>query len=111
MDTLNQYREVVRNVIREYASYKPSHGDIETEAVIDPISDHYEVLHVGWDGIRRVHGSVIHIDIIGDKIWIQYDGTSSPVAEALIEAGIPREAIVLGFHPADVRQHTGFAVV
>ncbi len=110
MDKLPSYRQVIRKLIQEYASYKPSHGQIETEAVIDPEKDHYEVMHVGWDGVRRVHGSVVHIDIIGDKIWIQYDGTSWPVAEALLEAGIPRNAIVLGFHPAHVRKHTDFAL-
>jgi hypothetical protein len=93
----------------EYATYKPSHGQIETEAIIDPDKGHYELLHVGWDGVRRVHGAVIHIDIIGDKIWIQHDGTSPGVAEELVEAGIPRENIVLAFHPAHLRQYTGFA--
>jgi hypothetical protein len=110
MDKLNNYREIVRRIIREYASYKPSHGQIETEAIIDSESDHYEVMHVGWDGVRRVHGSVIHLDIINEKVWIQYDGTTYPVADALLEAGIPREDIVLGFHPADVRKYTDFAV-
>jgi hypothetical protein len=110
MDTLERYREIVRKLISEYASYKPSHGQIDTEAIIDPEKDHYEVMHVGWDGVRRVHGTVVHIDIIGEKVWVQYDGTSRPVAEELVEAGIPREAIVLGFHPTDVRQYTGFAV-
>jgi hypothetical protein len=110
MDTLTRYRNIVRQLICEYASYKPSHGHIKTEAIVDPERDHYEVMHVGWDGTRRVHGSVVHIDIIGEKIWIQYDGTSRPVAEALLAAGVPREAIVLGFHPAEVRQYTDFAV-
>jgi len=32
------------------------------------------------------------------------------VAEELLAAGVPREAIVLGFHPADVRKHPDFAV-
>ncbi|MCC5643739.1 XisI protein [Nostoc sp. CHAB 5824] len=50
------------------------------------------------------------IDIINDKVWIQYDGTSLPVAEALLEAGILREDIVLGFHPPELRQYTDFAV-
>ncbi|MBI1914828.1 MAG: XisI protein [Planctomycetes bacterium] len=110
MDRLERYREIVRRVIREYASYKPSNGQIDTEAIEDRDRDHYEVMHVGWDGQRRVHGSVVHIDIIGDKVWLQYDGTSRPVADELIEAGIPREDIVLGFHPPDVRPLTGFAV-
>src|SRR5579864_6934743 len=109
MDKLDRYRKIVRDLIEEYARYKPSHGQIETEAIVDADHDHYEVMHVGWDGVRRVHGSVVHIDIIDGKIWIQYDGTSCPVAEELVAAGIPREDIVLGFHPAEVRRHTDFA--
>jgi hypothetical protein len=110
MDTIAHYREIVRNLILEYATYKPSHGDIVTEAVIDAKQNHFELMHVGWDGERRVHGSVIHIDIIGNRVWIQHDGTAPGVAQELVEAGIPREAIVLGFRPPYVRQYTGFAV-
>ncbi len=109
MDKIEKYRKIVKKIIYEYARYKPSHGQIDTEAVIDVENDHYELMHVGWDGARRVHGSVIHIDIIGDKIWIQYDGTSRPVADELVMAGIPKESIVLGFYPADDRKHTEYA--
>jgi hypothetical protein len=109
MGAIEEYRRIIRELIAEYAQYKPSHGEIETEAVIDSTRDHYEVIHVGWDGARRVHGSVVHIDIIDGKIWIQYDGTSRPVADALIASGVPPEAIVLGFQPRHVRPHTGFS--
>lgn len=111
MDTLERYRQIVRQLIYDYAKYKPSHGQIETEAIVDPQTDHYEVMHVGWDNQRRVHGCVVHIDIIQGKIWIQYDGTNRPVAEELVEAGIPPEDIILGFHPPQVRQYTDFGVV
>src|SRR5689334_7692451 len=84
MYKLERYRRIVSRLIEDYASYKRSHGQIETEAIVDPALDHYEVMHVGWDGIRRVHGSVVHIDIMGDKVWIQYDGTTRPVADELI---------------------------
>lgn len=110
MAALEEYRTIVKKLIEEYASYKPSHGDISTETIIDTKNDHYEVMHVGWDGARRVHGSVVHIDIIDGKVWIQHDGTSRPIADALVEAGIPRTAIVLAFHPPYVRQYTEFAV-
>ncbi len=110
MDIVDRYRKIVRDLIYEYAGYKPANGQIETEAIIDPEKDHYEVMHVGWDGPRRVHGSVVHIDIIGGKIWIQYDGTTWPVADALMEAGVPKEAIVLGFQPLNVRKYAGFAI-
>jgi hypothetical protein len=110
MDRVERYRDIVSRLIEEYAGYKPSHGKIDTEAVVDRAKDHYEVMHVGWDGVRRVHGCVVHIDIKDGKVWVQYDGTNRPVAEELAAAGIPREDIVLGFHPPDVRRHTAFAV-
>jgi hypothetical protein len=110
MDRTEQYRLIVQRLIEEYARYKPSHGQIETEAIIDRHKDHYEVMHVGWDKLRRVHGSVIHIDIIDGKVWIQYNGTTEPVAEELVASGIPREDIVLGFQPVGVRQYSGYAV-
>lgn len=110
MDRTERYRELVIGLIKEYARYPPSHGQIETEAIVDRERDHYEVMHIGWDGQRRVHGCVVPVNIRGDKIWIQYDGTSRPIADELVEAGVPREDIVLGFHPADVRPYTDFAV-
>lgn len=110
MDTLAQYRSIIRRIVTDYARYKPANGEIDTEVILDPEHDHYEVMHIGWDGVRRVHGAIIHLDIIDGKIWIQYDGTSRPVADELLAAGIPKEQIVLGFHPANERQYTGFAV-
>jgi hypothetical protein len=110
MDRVDRYREIVRRVMEEYGRYRPSHGQIESEVIVDPERDHYEVMHVGWDGVRRVHGCVIHVDIIDGKVWVQYDGTDRPVAEEFVAAGIPKEDIVLGFHPAKVRPHTGYAV-
>lgn len=67
MDTVERYREIVGKLIHEYASYKPSHGQIETEAVIDFEREHYEVMHVGWDGPRWIHGSVVHSAY--DRAW------------------------------------------
>lgn len=110
MDTVARYRAIIRDVIEEYARIRPSHGQIDTEVLFDAEHDRYELMHVGWDGTRRVHGSVLHLDIIGGKIWIQHDGTNRPVAEELLRAGVPREAIVLGFHPPYARRHTEFAV-
>jgi len=107
MDTASHYRKIIEEVIRRY-SHKPSHGSIEPEIVIGTDGNHYELLHIGWDGSRRVHGSVIHIDLIDRKIWIQHDCTSSGVASELSEAGVPKEDIILGFRPGHVRQHTGY---
>jgi len=108
--SVERYRTIVRDIILEHATHKPSHGEITTRAVIDEEHDSYQVVDIGWQGKRRVFGVILHIDIIDDKIWIQYDGTEHGVATTLVEAGIPRTAIVLGFKPEHVRPHTQFAV-
>ena len=110
MDALAHYRAIIRQLIMEYASHKPAYGDIASEVIIDEDKGHYEILQIGWQGESRVHSAMLHIDLIGDKVWIQYDGTSPGVAPELVEAGIPREAIVLAFHPAEARPYTGYAV-
>ncbi len=110
MDPVSRYRQIVREVLDEYARYKPSYGEVQTELIADAETGHYELMHVGWHGQRRIHGSVIHIDIVGDKVWIQHDGTSDAIAEELVRRGVPRDHVVLGFQPADLRPHTNFGV-
>jgi hypothetical protein len=109
MDRLDNYRAIVRRLIEEYASYKPAYGDIRTEAVVDRDRDHYEVMQVGWDRHRRVHGSIIHIDIRDGKVWIEYNGTDCDIGEEMVAAGIPKQDIVLGFQPAELRTVLGYA--
>ena len=74
-----------------------------------PARLHYLLMLVGRDGTRRVHGCLIHLDIIDDKIWIQRDGTEDGVADDLLNAGISKNQIVLGFQPPDIRPYTEFA--
>jgi hypothetical protein len=110
MDQLYRYREIVCRLIEEYASYKPAYGDIRTEAVVDRERDHYEVMQVGWNSGRRIHGSIIHIDIRDGKVWIEHNGTDARLGEELVAAGIARNDIVLGFHPSELRPLTGYGV-
>src|ERR1700682_4179370 len=99
MDQLDCYRAIVRRLIEEYASYKPAYGDIRTEAAVDREHDHYEVMQVGWKGDRRVHASIIHIDIRDGKVWIEYNGTDARLGEEVGAAGLPREGLGGGFPP------------
>lgn len=110
MDRVSTYRAIVRRLIEEHAQCPPAHGQIEMEPVFDTEKDHYELVVLGWQGERRVHACLIHIDIKGDKVWLQHDSTDAEIAKALVEAGIPQEDIVLGFPPERWRQYTGFAV-
>jgi hypothetical protein len=110
MDTLESYRQITEKILSEYATVPYAYGEIQTEVVFDRKNDRYLLMNVGWDGERRVHGCIIHIDIINNKLWIQRDGTEHGIAKDLTEAGIPKEHIVLGFREPELRQYTGYAV-
>ena len=110
MDTLDTFRNLIESVLREYARIPYAHGDIQTETVFDRANDHYLLVNVGWRNERRIHGSIVHIDIINGKVWIQRDGTEIGIANELVKAGIPKNQIVLGFREPEIRQYTEFSV-
>ena len=110
MDTLDTYRQIIQNVLTEYIRLQYAYGEIQNETIFDREADRYLVMSIGWQNARRIHGCLIHIDIINDKVWIQRDGTEYGIATELVAAGIPKDRIVLGFHPRDIRQHTEYAV-
>jgi hypothetical protein len=107
---LNLWRDKIEAVLRDYASIPYSYSQFRKQTVFDRIQDHYLIVILGWEAYRYEHGCTVHIEIIGDKIWVQRDGTEDGIALDLENAGIPREHIVLGFKPAEVRPMTGYAV-
>ncbi|MEC4982818.1 MAG: XisI protein [Oscillatoria sp. PMC 1068.18] len=110
MDTLAQDRQIIEKVISEYAAIPYAHGEIERHSVFDRSRDRYLLMIVGWEGVRQVHGCIIHVEIINGKIWIHRDGTEEGVAREFLNAGIPKERIVLAFKSPSLRKHTGFAI-
>jgi hypothetical protein len=110
MAELANYRICIENLIQEYSRYRPKYGDIEVQMSFDREHDHYQLIHVGWEGDERIEGAVLHIDLKNHKIWIQHDGTEPGIADELVAMGIPKEDIVLGFQPPYKRPYTGFAI-
>ncbi len=111
MGKLDNYRQIVKAVLAEYAENKSAFPEIETQLIFDSERDHYEVVKVGWRELDRTFGCSVHIDIKNEKIWLQYNATEVDFAGKLVEKGVPKDDIVLGLHPAYKRQYTGFAVV
>ncbi len=110
MDKISLYRQLVQEILLEHSKIKPAYGEIDMEVLFDHNRDRYQVIRVGWLQQKRVYGVLIHVDLIGTKIWIQYDGTEVAVANELVEKGVPKEDIVLGYHSPFMRQYNGFAI-
>ena len=105
------YRELVKRIIDEYVNEQSQEDLKNIEIVLDTERDRYLLVYVGWHDEERVYGCPIHISIKDGKIWIQRDFTEEGIANKLVELGVPKSDIVLGFRSPYVRQFTGFASV
>ena len=111
MDTLEKYRKIIQKILNQYAQIPYAYEEITSEVIFDQGNDRYLLMAIGWDGVKRIHGCVIHLDIIDGKVWIQRDGTEEGVADELVAEGIPKNHIVLGFRSEEVRKYTEYAIV
>lgn len=108
MDKVITYRHYVRQVLESYADLPMFDENVKREVLFDNEHDRYQLLVIGWRGHTRFHSVIIHVDIIGEQIWIQYDMTETGVANDFVSLGVPKEDIVLAFHAPYKRKYTGF---
>lgn len=107
---MTRYKAIIEEVLSHQASIKISNlPAIERQLVIGEGKEQFILLHVGWQDKRYVHGLVIHVQIKNGKVWIQEDMTDIDIASKLIEKGIPKSDIVLGFVAPYARSIEGFA--
>lgn len=108
MEKLELYRKHVQELLSEYAAAPLIPSDLETQLVFDTVRDRYLVMMIGWRGNSRAHEQVIHIDIKDGQIWIQHNATDLELAKTLVERGVPKSDIVLGFQSPFMRRHSGY---
>ena len=110
MVTPDRYPELLGSILIKHTQIPYSYGDIKTSLIINSIQTEFILMDYGWENDRRVHGCLFHAQIIDQKVWIQYDGIEDSITEELVAAGVPKDHIVLAFHPPSVRSYTGYAV-
>ena len=114
MDKIKNYQTIVMRVLEEYHAFVSKStplGATETrdELLFDTERNHFQLLTMSWQQHRFVYSVGFHIDIIDEKVWIQQNNTELDIANELIENGIPKDKIVLGFIAPQYRENTGFA--
>ena len=111
METIEKYREVIHRLQMEFRDVLVSQTktDVDTEIISDDENGQYLLMRVGWRGETRVRRPLFYLRLKGGKIWIEEDWTKEGIANELVLAGIPHDAIVLAFNPPFLRCLTEFA--
>ncbi|HFA48022.1 MAG TPA: XisI protein [Bacteroidetes bacterium] len=110
MDKIKKYQAAIIQILNERTKIKYANLDAKNELIIDRENHRYEVVTLGWDGFKRIHSTVLHFDIIDGKIWIQQDQTEYGIANELLEMGVPKSDIVLGYMSSRRRKEFDFAM-
>lgn len=110
MDQVINHKESIQKLLHSYLQGCPADQNVETQVIADEKNGHFQIVNVGWEDEHRIYGCVLHLDVKGDKIWIQQNMTELPVAEELVALGVPKEQIVVGFHAPNKRRLTEFAL-
>jgi len=113
VDKSIRYKQLIKDSINSYAQLIES-ALPKTKLSIIPVFDdqrgQYLLFETGWTKTRFVRHMPLYIALKEDKIWIEEDMTEDGIATYFLKHDIPKEDIVLAFHPPEMRQYTEFAV-
>lgn len=111
MDKVKKYQDIIIEFLNHYHPESGGNrpGEAQRRILIDRENNSFQLLAIGWNNHHYAFGPVFHFDIIDGKIWMQCNNTEWEAVDYLMEHGVAKEDIVLGFiHPLS-RQFSGFA--
>lgn len=111
MDRVTGYRDLIKafiNRVVELIKQNPMSG-VDSLAVFDDERGHYMLVKTGWHDRKRIRAVTLFVRLQDGKIRIEEDWTENGIATELLKAGVPKEDIVLAFHPPELRYQTEFA--
>ncbi|MGH9840024.1 MAG: element excision factor XisI family protein [Blastocatellia bacterium] len=88
MDKVTDYRQIMQNILEDYAERMSRGNQVRILAVCDTKHDQYLLISLGWSNQRREHAIVFHAQICQGRIIIEDDRTEEGIGDALVEAGV-----------------------
>jgi hypothetical protein len=111
MDKVTKYRQILREIILRFGSYTSSYSKTDWLPICDDERSEYLLVDVGWEkDEKRTYLIVFHFRIKNDKIYIEQDNTDANPVQQMLDAGVPKEDIVLAFYSPSHRALTDFAL-
>lgn len=111
MDKLKKYQEILQSIILQYAKYNPSYSETEWLPICDDERGEYLLVDAGWEkDEKRTYLTVFHFRIKNEKIYVEQDNTDANPVQQMLDAGVPKEDIVLAFYSPSHRKLTEFAI-
>jgi hypothetical protein len=88
---------IVEILIQEMEKYAVPGYNTVSYMTENPAQGLYTVVTTVIEPDKRYSFTDLYVRLVGDKIIIEHDANSDPLYEALMQAGIPREQIILAY--------------
>ena len=111
MDTVVKHKNLVRKLLLEVADRFRESNRWEILEAFDEEHGQYLLFTDGWQGEKREYGCFLHVEVKDNgRIWIRRDGTDLDFGQQLLDKGVLKSDLVLGFHSPRMREQSDFAV-
>jgi hypothetical protein len=111
MDKIVKYQNAIISLFQEYDDFWGNSNGLKNHIIIDKERNSFAMVTMGWQNPNSyAHLLCFHIEIIDGKIWIHENNTEAMIADELVEKGVARKDIVLGFVEPVARAYSGYAV-
>ncbi len=95
MDKKLNYEKAILTMLEEYAQFKPANWrSAEQQIIADREHGHFQLVRLGWLDGQRVHNTIFHFDLVGEKVWVQENRTDLPIVDELEFYGIAPDDVV-----------------
>jgi XisI protein len=106
MDRLATYRAAIKKILGDFAAAVNRDKiakDLDLVCIFDDAQGLYMVYSIGWDKHDRISIPTLFIRIIEGKIWVEENWTEIELGEELMELGVAKEDICVGWVPPFMR--------
>ncbi|MEM6320215.1 MAG: element excision factor XisI family protein [Bacteroidota bacterium] len=111
MDTLKNYQQLLSKFFKERLDIQNSQASgLKGHLTINESKTDFLLLKMGWVNQLFVHAIVFHVEIKNGKVWIYEDKTDIDVPQILVDSGVNKKDIVLGYLSPKLRSFSEYAV-
>ena len=108
---IDMYALIISQWLDEFVIRMNGGRSSDYELITDGIHHHYQVIRTGWYRDVFEYNVVFHFQIKPTgKVWLLVNNTDILVTDDLVQMGIPKSDIVIGFLSESMRPYSGFAV-
>lgn len=88
MDKVTRYRQIIQQVLEDYAQTMSRGNQVQILPVCDTRHDQYLLVSLGWINKRREHAIVFHAQLGNGQFLIADDRTEAGIGNLLLASGV-----------------------